>query len=177
MNIYTKTGDDGTTGLFRGARVPKDHPRIAAYGTIDELNSFIGLARSEDLPLPIDSLLGRVQNELFDLGAELATPRAEEQGMTLMTEEGIARLETAIDEHQAKLPPLKQFILPGGSKATALLHVCRTVCRRAEREVVTLQQHIDEPIREHVLVYLNRLSDLLFVLARRTSEHETTWQH
>ncbi len=176
MKLYTKTGDDGTTGLFRAARVPKDHPRIEAYGTVDELNAFLGLARAEPLPEAVDAILETVQHELFDLGAELATPDAEAQGMALLDEAAVARLEAAIDRLDAVLPPLKQFILPGGNRPTALLHVARVVCRRGERALVSLRAASDTPVRELVVVYLNRLSDLLFVLARTTSQGEITWK-
>jgi cob(I)alamin adenosyltransferase len=166
MKIYTKTGDDGTTGLYSGGRVRKDAPRIEAYGTVDELNAVLGLARAEDLPAPIDHLLARIQNDLFDLGAELATPTPAVKNVPVVGQSQIAVLEAAIDEHDARLPPLKTFILPAGTRAAALLHVARTVCRRAERRVITLAGQGDESISQQIVVYLNRLSDLLFVLAR-----------
>lgn len=164
MKIYTKTGDDGDTGLFGGPRVRKDAPRIEAYGTVDELNAVLGLARAEGLPADVDGLLARIQNELFDLGAELATPEPERLGDLRLGPADIAGLEAAIDRHEADLAPLKTFILPGGTRAAASLHLARTVCRRAERRVVSLAA--DEPVSRHLVVYLNRLSDLLFVLAR-----------
>jgi cob(I)alamin adenosyltransferase len=166
MKIYTKTGDDGTTGLFGGPRVAKDAPRIEAYGTVDELNAVLGLVRTELLPTAIDALIERVQNELFDLGAELATPDPAAKGTVGIGAEQIARLETAIDEHDLRLSPLKQFILPGGSRGAAALHLARCVCRRAERRLVSLAAVSAERISPHLVVYLNRLSDLLFVLAR-----------
>ena len=164
MKIYTKTGDRGETGLFGGPRVRKDDPRVEAYGDVDELNAFIGLVRCEPLGERIGPLLAAIQNELFDLGAELASPEPERMGTKRVAAEQIARLELAIDEHEAGLTPLAAFILPGGVRAAALLHVARTVCRRAERRVVALSRQ--ETISYDVIVYLNRLSDLLFVLAR-----------
>lgn len=172
MKIYTKTGDEGETGLYGGPRVRKDHLRIEAFGAVDELNALLGMARCEPLDDhsggEIDSLLARIQSELFDLGAELATPDPQRRGTKLITAEHVARLETAIDECDARLPPLKAFILPGGVRAAALLHVARTVCRRAERRVVSLAAI--EPISADLVVYLNRLSDLLFVLARLVNQ-------
>lgn len=164
MKIYTKTGDTGETGLFGGPRVRKDAARIEAYGTVDELNAVLGLARAEALPAEIDQLAARIQNELFDLGAELATPDPHAKNMAILNAESIAALEAAIDRHEAQLEPLRQFILPGGTRGAALLHLARTVCRRAERRLVTLAAA--EAIAPTLLVYLNRLSDLLFVLAR-----------
>ncbi len=166
MKIYTKTGDSGQTGLFGGPRVGKDNPRIEAYGAVDELNAALGLARTEPLPVEIDRLLARVQNELFDLGAELATPNPAAHGTDTLGPSQIAALEQAIDRHEAGLAPLKEFILPGGTRGAALLHVARTICRRAERRLVTLRETPNERISPHLLVYLNRLGDLLFVLAR-----------
>jgi cob(I)alamin adenosyltransferase len=164
MKIYTKTGDEGETGLFGGPRVRKDAPRIEAYGAVDELNAVLGLVRAEPLPADIDALLATIQNELFDLGAELATPDPAKMGVGALGPSQIAKLEAAIDRHEALLPPLKQFVLPGGSRAAAALHVGRTVCRRAERRAITLASV--ERISPQLIVYLNRLSDLLFVLAR-----------
>jgi cob(I)alamin adenosyltransferase len=166
MKIYTKTGDQGQTGLFAGPRVPKDHPRIAAYGEVDELNSVLGLARTEDLPAEMDRQLARIQNELFDLGAELATPEPAKHGTDRVTDKAIAALEQAIDAYVDRLTPLKQFILPGGTRGAAVLHMARSVCRRAERRVVTLLRTPDENVAPPVVRYLNRLSDLLFVMAR-----------
>jgi cob(I)alamin adenosyltransferase len=169
MKIYTKTGDTGETGLFGGPRVAKDDLRIEAYGTVDELNAVLGLVRCDKLPPDVDDLLARIQNELFDVGAELATPQPEVKGIARAEAEHIAALEQAIDHYQAGLAPLKTFILPGGSKAAAWLHLARTVCRRAERRLVTLARekaNTAEAVSPTLVVYLNRLSDLLFVLAR-----------
>ena len=166
MKIYTKTGDDGQTGLFGGPRVSKDDPRIEAYGSIDELNAALGLARCEPLPPEIDAILARVQNELFDLGAELATPDPQAYNLATLGPPHIGSLEAAIDRHETGLPPLKQFVLPGGTRGAALLHLARTICRRAERRLVTLMETSAQPIGPHGLVYINRLGDLLFVLAR-----------
>ncbi len=166
MKIYTKTGDQGETGLFGGPRVAKDDARIEAYGTVDELNSVLGLARSCILPTDLDRLVERIQNELFSLGAQLATPNPSAHQTALIGQAEIARLESAIDEYEARLEPLKQFILPGGTAAASHLHLARTVCRRAERRLVTLVRSSPLPIATELVVYLNRLSDLLFVLAR-----------
>lgn len=166
MKIYTKTGDSGETGLFAGPRVRKDHPRIEAYGTVDELNAVLGLVRTEELPTAVDHLLTAIQNELFALGAELATPDALAHGTATLAEKHIEMLERAIDHYEDALPPLKQFILPGGTRTAALLHIARTVARRAERLVVSLSASPAERIRPQAIIYLNRLSDLLFVLAR-----------
>ncbi len=166
MKIYTKTGDDGQTGLFGGPRVAKDDLRIEAYGGVDELNSWLGMCRCELPPLEIDTLLERIQNELFDLGAELATPDPANWGVSRVSESDIERLEQAIDRWEVVLAPLKQFILPHGSRAASALHVARTICRRVERNVVTLAREASPAISPEVVRYLNRLSDLLFVLAR-----------
>jgi cob(I)alamin adenosyltransferase len=179
MKIYTKTGDTGQTGLFAGARVSKNHPRIEAYGTVDELNASVGLTRSFAPPAGLDHLLETIQHDLFAVGAELATPDPEAHGTALIDEAAIEALEVAIDENEAKLPPLKQFILPAGTRVAASLHVARSVCRRAERCLVTLQQ--SEPdISLVTLRYLNRLGDLLFVLARVANAEsgitDTAWQ-
>ncbi len=170
MKIYTKTGDSGDTGLFGGPRVRKDSPRIEAYGTVDELNAVLGLARAESLPAEIDTLLYRIQNELFDLGAELATPDAEQRGLRSIGTSQIAALEQAIDQAESQLAPLREFILPAGSRGAAQLHVARTVCRRAERRLVTLAAAQGEQLAAEPIVYLNRLSDLLFVLARAANQ-------
>jgi cob(I)alamin adenosyltransferase len=166
MKIYTKTGDAGTTGLFGGARLSKSHGRVHAYGEVDELNAVLGVARAAVQDAATAALLEHIQSELFDVGAELATTpeRADKGSLPRVTGEEVQRLEHAIDEREAVLPPLANFVLPGGSAAAAHLHVARTVCRRAERAVVNLAQ--GEAVRSEVLVYLNRLSDLLFVLAR-----------
>lgn len=167
LKIYTKTGDDGTTGLFGGGRVPKDALRIESYGTVDELNSLLGLVRSFGLNGDHDQLIGEIQEQLFVLGADLATPKKEGKISSLprVTAEDVACLERAIDLLEGSLPPLKHFILPGGTSAGAALHTARTVCRRAERLVVTLAR--EEPGTGNLpQEFLNRLSDLLFVLAR-----------
>lgn len=183
--IYTRTGDEGQTGLVGGARVSKNDPRIDAYGTVDELSSAIGIARAQ-LPaltgdsLRLDSWLEWTQNVLFDLGAELATPAAKRwENMPLASEEQVAALERAIDAAEAELEPLNAFILPGGSPCGAALHFARTVCRRAERLVIALRA--DEPEVSGVTVrLLNRLSDALFVWARwinrKTNALELQWK-
>jgi cob(I)alamin adenosyltransferase len=169
--IYTKTGDHGDTGLGDGSRVPKDHPRVTAYGTVDELNAILGIflvhlheAKSETTLI---DLVRSVQNDLFDVGADLCLPpsEGEKPGQVLrIRADQAARLEQAIDARVERLQPLKSFILPGGTAAAAWCHLARTVCRRAERDVVTLAR--SDRINPHVIVYLNRLSDLLFVLGR-----------
>ena len=178
MKIYTRTGDQGETALFGGHRVSKDHHRIEAYGTVDELNAVLGVVRAElakaradagkgnanDDPSSLDALLGSVQHHLFDLGAELATPDPEQRGTALLADEHVSELERAIDHYEEQLEPLKQFILPGGAPSAAQLHVARCVCRRAERLIVALGHH--EVLRAMPVQYVNRLADLLFVLAR-----------
>jgi cob(I)alamin adenosyltransferase len=165
MKIYTKTGDKGDTSLFGGQRVPKDALRIEAYGTVDELNSIIGIVRADQAPADIDDVLGEVQDDLFVLGADLATPRSVEKKKIQRIEgANTRRLEKRIDTFDASLKALRSFILPGGSPVAARLHFARTVCRRAERIVVRLSRN--EDIGDDVPMYLNRLSDLLFVLAR-----------
>lgn len=166
MKIYTKTGDSGETGLFAGPRVSKADPRIEAYGTVDELNAVLGWVRTQQPPAAIERLLAQVQHELFVLGAELATPRPDKLKLVRIGNAHVELLERAIDEFEASLAPLTQFILPGGSKAAAAIHVARTVCRRAERRVVELRDSKSSPIADSMIIYLNRLSDLLFVLAR-----------
>jgi cob(I)alamin adenosyltransferase len=168
MKLYTKTGDDGTTGLFGGGRVPKASARVEAYGTVDETNAVVGVARAAHLDPVIDDVLAHVQDDLFTLGAELACVPGKESklGMTLLGGADIERLERAIDDADAACPPLKSFVLPGGSPQAAALHVARTVCRRAERALLLID---DQPPRHEALVYLNRLSDLLFALARRAN--------
>lgn len=181
--IYTKTGDDGETGLFGGPRVRKDHLRIEAYGTVDELNAALGVVRSQSPPAELDALLETFQNQLFDLGAELATPEPQKFGIVGVAPGSILALEQAIDRHEAELEPLKQFILPGGTPIAAGLHMARTVCRRAERLLVSLTaQGAAEgtPISPETVIYVNRLSDLLFVLARwvnrRAGVGDVPWQ-
>jgi cob(I)alamin adenosyltransferase len=173
--IYTRTGDDGSTGLGDGRRVPKDSARVEAYGTVDELNSVIGvLLAVPKLPKKVAACLTEVQHELFDLGGELCIP-----GHTLIRAEHVAQLESALDEFNEKLPPLKEFILPGGGPAAAACHLARTVARRAERRACTLAR--TDSVSPEVLKYLNRLSDLLFVLARVLARHErgteVLWRH
>ena len=180
MKIYTRTGDKGDTGLFGGGRVPKSHPRVEAYGDVDELNASIGLARAIELMPRIDEVLVPLQRDLFAIGALLATPDRDKMKKQLekanIDDRRITELERAIDDGDAELEPLKSFILPGGTPKAAALHVARTVCRRAERRVIALQ---DEEIPPIVVVYLNRLSDLLFTLARvanrRAGAGEVTW--
>ena len=157
--IYTRTGDNGTTGLGDGSRVPKDGARIEAIGTVDELNSALGVLLSEGVPEDVEELLTQIQHELFDLGGELSIP-----GHVAINEQHVARLESNLDAFNADLPPLKEFILPGGSRPAALAHVARTICRRAERSLVTLGQ--TEQLPDPPQHYLNRLSDFLFVLCR-----------
>lgn len=169
MRIYTKTGDAGETGLPGGHRVTKAHPRIEACGHVDELNAAIGVARSEESPGVIGAVLQRIQHELFDLGADLAASDAPGGAMRTCAQH-VVRLEEDIDRFDDQLPPLRQFILPGGSPLAAQLHVARAVCRRAERAVVSLSQAADVPAE--TLRYLNRLSDLLFVLARAANHYE-----
>ena len=180
MKIYTRTGDEGTTGLFGGGRVAKTHPRVEAYGDVDELNAAIGLARAIE-PMPhIDEVLVPLQRDLFAIGALLATPDRDKMKRQLekasIDERRVTEMEHAIDDGDRELEPLKAFIIPGGSAKAAALHVARTVCRRAERRVIALA---DEDIPPIVVIYLNRLSDLLFTLARvanrRAGTGEVTW--
>ena len=181
LKIYTRTGDAGETGLFGGGRVPKDHARVDAYGDVDELNAFLGMVRSVESMPRIDDIIVPVQRDLFAIGALLATPNREKMAEHLtkarIGDDRISELERAIDAGEAELEPLKAFILPGGSPKAAALHVARTVCRRAERRIVTLT-HVED-IPAIVITYMNRLSDLLFVLARvadkRGGGTETTW--
>ena len=177
--IYTKSGDQGETGLGDGSRVPKDHPRVVAYGRVDELNAVLGLVLAHD-PQPAEAeLLRGIQNDLFDVGADLCVPEAEGEaaGKRLrIRPEQVARLEEAIDRLNAGLEPLTSFVLPGGTLAAAWCHLARTVCRSAERDLVTLMGK--EPVNPQVLIYLNRLSDLLFVLARACNKDrgDVLWQ-
>ncbi len=170
MKIYTKTGDQGETGLFAGPRIPKDHPRIEAYGTVDELNAALGQARLHESDALIDQVLQEVQNDLFSLGAELATPDPKKHGLELLDESRVEALERAIDRAEERLPPLTQFVLPGGTAAACSLHLARAVARRAERRVVTLAR-TEQPVSLRLIRYLNRLGDLLFVLARLANHH------
>ncbi|MEZ4698926.1 MAG: cob(I)yrinic acid a,c-diamide adenosyltransferase [Rhodothermales bacterium] len=181
MKIYTRTGDDGTTGLFGGGRVPKHHLRIESYGSVDETNSVLGLARAHADGHPdagrLSDLLRNAQEDLFIVGADLATPLEARAMVPRTTADQIARLEAEIDALEADLPELRHFILPGGHALGATLHIARTVARRAERCVVALAEA--EPVNEFAPVYLNRLSDFLFVLARwsnhRDGSGETPW--
>jgi cob(I)alamin adenosyltransferase len=172
--IYTKTGDDGTTGLGDGSRVAKDSARVSAYGTVDEANSAIGVLLATDLPDDVRALLTTIQHQMFDLGGELCIP-----GHAAIEDADIERLEQQLDHFNDPLPPLKDFILPGGGEAAARCHLARTIVRRAERDCVTLSHH--DAVRTQAIRYLNRLSDLLFVLARvlaRQGGHgEVLWQH
>jgi cob(I)alamin adenosyltransferase len=168
MKIYTRTGDDGETGLFGGDRVVKHHPRIEAYGTVDEVNAFVGLARAAcpetEKGAVMDALLERIQNDLFVVGADLATPDESRASVPRIGPDHAKQLEDDIDRLEADLEPLRQFILPGGHPCAAALHTARTVCRRAER--ATVSAIADVGIDHRVAIYLNRLSDFLFVAAR-----------
>jgi cob(I)alamin adenosyltransferase len=172
--IYTRTGDKGTTGLGDGSRVDKDNLRVEAFGTVDELNSAIGLLLAAELPGAVRNCLDRTQHELFDLGGELCMP-----GYTLIPDNFVTGLENDLDAFNRDLPPLKDFILPGGSEAAARCHLARTVARRAERRLVSLARQ--ELVNEISIRYLNRLSDLLFVIARVLARldggQEVTWIH
>jgi len=171
--IYTRTGDDGSTGLGDGSRVTKNSSRVEAYGTVDELNSAVGLLRAADIPAELDELLSGIQHRLFDLGGELCIP-----GALSISETHVLELEQLLDHHNAAIPPLKEFVLPGGSPAGAACHMARAICRRAERRVCSLAD--SETVNPASLRYLNRLSDLLFVLARvinlASGENEILWQ-
>lgn len=178
MKIYTRTGDRGKTSLWGGKRVDKNAARLAAYGTVDELNALLGVVRCLGIDAEFDRALERIQHELFVLGADLAAPenvtRIERMNQTYIT-----RLEQEIDAWEEQLPPLREFILPSGSQTAAYLHLARTVCRRAERELVDVSQQ--EPVNEATQAYLNRLSDWLFVLARlantRAGIADVPWRH
>lgn len=178
MKIYTKTGDKGTTALFGGKRVSKDDTRVEAYGDIDELNAILGVCLADLKHDDLRSLLIQIQNDLFAVGAQLANPSKKKQKeKSRFTGEKIEYLETSIDRYEEELPPMKDFILPGGHTSSARLHFARTLCRRAERQMVHLMR--TEEVDPLILVYLNRLSDLLFVLARVTNKraglHDTPW--
>ncbi len=166
MKIYTRTGDDGQTALFGGPRVPKDVARVEAYGTVDELNAVLGLVRTEPLADEIDRVLARIQNELFEVGAEIASPDPVAKGTRTIGQSHVKTIEDEIDRYASGLAPLKHFIIPGGSRGAALLHIARTVCRRAERCLVALVHDDPERVSLALVAYLNRLGDLLFVLAR-----------
>jgi len=178
--IYTKTGDAGETALGDGTRVSKEHPRVAAYGSVDELNAALGLLLAHQPEFAEAEMLRGIQNDLFDVGADLCVPQTAEEGnrkpLRVQASQAI-RLEQAIDRLNEKLSPLRSFALPGGSPASAWCHLARTICRRAERDVVTLMR--TESINPQVVIYLNRLSDLLFVLARvcnGNGENDVLWQ-
>ncbi len=167
MRIYTRTGDDGTTGLFGGGRVSKASLRVDAYGTVDELNAVLGFTRAAELPSTVDTVLATAQDACFRLGAFVATVGGKDPGIEGIAEDDVLQLEAAIDEAEAGLPALKSFILPGGSEAASRLHLARTVCRRAERALVALAR--EDEVDLVLIRWLNRLSDLLFVLARRAN--------
>jgi len=181
MPIYTRTGDEGTTGLFGGGRVPKDHPRVVAYGEVDELNAAIGLARATPPTQLADGLLETVQRDLFALGGHLATPDPAKVAKALeratLSEERIREFERAIDAADTELAPLRAFVLPAGTPKAAALHLARTICRRAERSVVRLAR--EDQVPPLFVTYLNRLSDLLFTLARLANHRggggDVTW--
>ena len=183
MKIYTRTGDSGETGLFDGTRVPKDDGRVAAYGDVDELNAWLGFVRATLEDTELRGILERIQRDLFAIGARLADPRrkiADRVTKAAVGDDDIARLEQWIDALDAGLPPLRRFILAGGSQAGAALHIARTVCRRAERAMVTLERdHGPAAFEPPLLVYVNRLSDLLFTMARaanhRSGATEIEW--
>jgi cob(I)alamin adenosyltransferase len=172
--IYTKTGDDGTTGLPGGARVAKDSPRIKTYGSLDEINALLGVVGSCSLPDPVRKILIHIQNDLFAIGTMLASPDDagdKDRGISGITDANVQVLENEIDECEIHLPPLSQFVLPGGSTAGALLHLARAVTRRAERRCVALAR--SEIVAPQILRYMNRLSDLLFVLARLVNNKDS----
>jgi cob(I)alamin adenosyltransferase len=181
MKIYSKTGDEGETGLFGGGRVPKDHPRVAAYGDVDELNSVIGVIRSTEPAGFFDDLLRSIQQDLFSIGGHLATPDPARVSKALekatLSAERVTEFERTIDHAEQELAPLRSFVLPAGVPKAAALHLARTVCRRAERSVVHLSHSSEVP--GLFLIYLNRLSDLLFTLARlancRAGTSDVTW--
>ena len=180
LKIYTKTGDQGMTGLLGKGRVPKDDVRIEAYGTVDELNAVLGLARAHGVAPEIDSLAAQLQEELFVVGSALADPSPGGPFFNAITGDHTARLETTIDALETELRPLTEFILPGGTPAAAHIHLARTVCRRAERLTVRLSRREGEHVSSALIIYLNRLSDLLFVLARvvnhRAGVTDTPWR-
>lgn len=179
MKIYTKTGDKGKTGLYGGSRVSKNHIRIESYGTIDELNSWLGLVRDQDIETHFQSMIIDIQKKLFIIGSILATPEEKKAKMLNFPENSIAILEQEIDIMNASLPTMTHFILPGGHSTVSYCHIARTVCRRAERKVVELYE--TEVFDDSILQYLNRLSDYLFVLARKLSSvlnvQEIKWIH
>lgn len=171
MKIYTKTGDTGTTALGMGTRVPKHHIRVESYGTLDELNAFLGLLRDQEIDRHAKDILGHIQKKIFTLGATLAVPPTKEKplGLPAVSTDDIELLEREIDQMNETLPGLTHFILPGGHPTVSSCHVARTVCRRAERQISYLHQN--QPLPYTILAYINRLSDYLFVLARKLSQH------
>uniref|UniRef100_UPI003217BF5B cob(I)yrinic acid a,c-diamide adenosyltransferase n=1 Tax=uncultured Draconibacterium sp. TaxID=1573823 RepID=UPI003217BF5B len=181
FKVYTKTGDDGTTGLVGGSRVKKYDPRLEAYGTVDELNASIGVIRSYNIPDDIKVLLIQIQNKLFNIGSRLASDKKGEvfTANLVVKNEDIEVLEKAIDEFEEGLPELREFILPGGELSVAQCHMARTVCRRAERRIVEFAE--GTPVQTEIVKYINRLSDLLFVIARKLGDindvEETAWKH
>jgi cob(I)alamin adenosyltransferase len=182
MKIYTKSGDKGETGLYGGERIAKDSLRIEAYGTIDELNSFIGLTITEIIDIEVKKLLDKIQNTLFTLGSDLSAPDNEKNkkhNIPRISNNHYKEIEKEIDRFDSQLPGLRNFILPGGCKSSALLHICRTICRRAERRVVSLNNI--ENLSSDIIIFLNRLSDLFFVLARYENKNagipDTKWTH
>lgn len=180
MKIYTRTGDDGETGLLGGLRVSKAHQVIEVCGTLDETNCWLGLVRSEKIDASIDGLLEQIQNDLFDIGSQIAASLADSARAVEVSRERIAELESAIDHWDSTLPPLQAFILPSGAQAGCRLHMARSVCRRAERQLVSLVESLETKALTAESVYLNRLSDLLFVLARSMNQIagqvETQWR-
>ncbi len=180
MRIYTRTGDSGETGLIGGTRVGKDAPRLEVCGTVDELNAQLGAVRSRPLPEELDKHLARIQHELFEVGAELATPDRTTLGTGTVGPNHVAAMEQAIDDFTVTLTPLRQFILPGGTPASAGLHLARAICRRAERRLVTLASREEENVSDRLLAYLNRLADFLFVAARAANADvkrpDVTWR-
>ncbi|MEW5790921.1 MAG: cob(I)yrinic acid a,c-diamide adenosyltransferase [Pseudomonadota bacterium] len=180
--IYTRTGDDGTTGISNGSRLPKDHPRVAVMGSVDELNATLGMVLAEAVPKDVREVLSSIQHELFDLGAELSCPvlPADEEATKAkfcIQTRAVTWLEETLDHYNEQMSPLQEFILPGGTRAAATCHLARTVCRRAERELVTLAH--TETVNPNNIAYLNRLSDLLFVLARVLNDYgrdDVLWQ-
>ena len=180
MKIYTRTGDDGETGLLGGLRVSKSHQVIEVCGTVDETNCWLGLVRSEKIDGSMDQLIEQIQNDLFDIGSRIAACLADSASAAQIAEKRIGELEAAIDHWDATVPPLQAFILPSGAQAGCRLHMARSVCRRAERQLVSLLESMDREALTTEAVYLNRLSDLLFVLARAMNQiagqTETQWQ-
>lgn len=178
MKIYTKAGDDGNTSLFGGRRIPKYADRIESYGTVDELNSFLGLLKDEVEIEEVQTFLLKIQHNLFDIGSVLATDPNSDFKLPGVNESDVALIEESIDEMQEILPPLKHFILPGGHKAVSYAHICRTVCRRAERRVVAVSA--SEEVDKQIILYLNRLSDYFFVLGRylglKLNVEEVKWE-